>query len=235
MMLLELRSLRKEYVRENAVFAAIDGVNASIGKSELVCVTGRSGSGKSTLLNMIAGLLKPTSGSVLFESRELTALEDAELSLLRNTHIGYIPQGYSVLANFSVLDNVKLPFYLHARDGNPTNRAFDLLERVGIPHLANAYPAQLSGGELRRVAIARGLINAPRLLLADEPTGDLDPQTTEDVMKLFTQVARDGVAIVLVTHDRQIPSCANRHFSMEVGKLTEIGKEAISNRLMDAG
>jgi putative ABC transport system ATP-binding protein len=221
MMILELRNLKKEYPRQNTTFAAVDDVNASVGEGEFVCVTGRSGSGKSTLLNMIAGLLNPTSGSIAFDGRELTKLNDDDLSFLRNTQIGYIPQGHSVLANFSVLDNIKFPFYLHKRAGNPTDRARRLMERVGISHLERAYPAELSGGELRRVSIARGLVNEPRLLIADEPTGDLDSQTTEDVMKLFTQVSKEGVAVLVATHDANVVRYNNRHFSMESGKLAE--------------
>jgi putative ABC transport system ATP-binding protein len=222
MMLLELRHLKKEYLRENTSFAAVDDVNVSIGEGERIYITGRSGSGKSTLLNMIAGLLEPTSGEIVFEGRELSNLGDEDLSFLRNSRIGYIPQGRSVLANFSVLDNVKLPFYLYKRHENPTERALRLLEQVGILHLAKTYPAELSGGELRRVAIARSLVTEPRLLIADEPTGDLDPETTEEVIKLFAQVSRDnGVAVLLVTHDESVAR-GGRHFSMDSGRLSEV-------------
>jgi putative ABC transport system ATP-binding protein len=226
MMLLELRNLKKEYLRENASFAAVNDVNLSIGEGERICITGRSGSGKSTLLNMVAGLLKPTSGEILFEGRDLSSLEDEALSFLRNSRIGYIPQGRSILSNFSVLENVKLPFYLYKRPENPTEKVRRLLEQVGILHLAEIYPSELSGGELRRVAIARSLVNTPRLLIADEPTGDLDPDTTAEVMKLFSQVSQDnGVAVLLVTHDPSIVHRGGRHFSMNSGKLTEIEHE----------
>ncbi|MDR1978503.1 MAG: ABC transporter ATP-binding protein [Synergistaceae bacterium] len=221
MMLLELRRLKKEYLRENRAFVAVDDASASLDEGQVAFVTGRSGSGKSTLLNMIAGLLKPTSGSVVFDGLDLSEMEDGELSFVRNARIGYIPQGQSVLANFSVLDNIRLPFYLHGRKGNPTDRARHLMGQVGILHLEKSYPAQLSGGELRRVAIARSLVNAPRLLIADEPTGDLDPQTTEDVMNLFAQVSREGVAVIVVTHDADAARRNGRHFSMDAGKLTE--------------
>ncbi|MDR2179649.1 MAG: ABC transporter ATP-binding protein [Synergistaceae bacterium] len=222
-MLLELRNLKKEYLRGNASFAAVNDVNLSIDEGERVYITGRSGSGKSTLLNMVAGLLKPTSGEILFEGRDLASLKDEELSFLRNSRIGYIPQGRSILSNFSVLENVKLPFYLYKRREDPAERVRRLLEQVGILHLAKIYPSELSGGELRRVAIARSLVNTPRLLIADEPTGDLDPDTTEEVTKLFSQVSRDnGVAVLLVTHDHSIVHRGGRHFSMDYGKLTEI-------------
>jgi putative ABC transport system ATP-binding protein len=220
-MLLELRRLRKEYTRDNAAFTAVGDASFSMGKGELVCVTGRSGSGKSTLLNMIAGLLKPSSGSIAFEGRELSKLKDADMSFLRNTGIGYIPQGHNILANFSVLDNIMLPFYLHKRDGDPAERARHLLGQMGISHLENSYPAWISGGELRRVEIARSLINKPLLLIADEPTGNLDPETTEDVMRLFARIVGEGISVLIVTHDVDVVRHNSRRFYMESGTLTE--------------
>jgi putative ABC transport system ATP-binding protein len=220
-MLLELIHLKKEYSRDREIFSAVDDASLVIGEGELVCVTGKSGSGKTTFLSMIAGLIEPTSGSVVFNGVNLTELKDGELSLLRNTKIGYIPQGQSTLGNFSVMDNILLPFYLHKRSGNPLERASYLMEQTGIAHLSKSYPAQLSGGELRRVTIVRSLINEPQLLLADEPTGDLDPETLEDVMKLFVKISHDGVSIILVSHDANVVSYKDRHFSMESGHLTE--------------
>jgi putative ABC transport system ATP-binding protein len=149
----------------------------------------------------------------------LTALGDAELSRLRNTKIGYIPQGHSVLANLTILENVCLPFYLCPRGGEPSARAAELLAEVGIAHLAHSYPAELSGGELRRVSIARGLINAPRLLIADEPTGDLDRRNAEGVMELFSAVAKTGTAVLVVTHEADSLRYCDRHLEMDGGKL----------------
>ena len=223
-MLLEITKLKKEYQRNGAAFAAVNSVSISVDAADFVCITGRSGSGKSTLLNMIVGLLEPSCGSIAFDGQELSHMDDAALSLMRNTKIGYIPQGHSVLANLSVLDNIRLPFYMYKRDGDPSARAHDLLKQMGISHLDKTYPAQLSGGELRRVAIARSLINSPQLLVADEPTGDLDPQTTEDVMNLLSQVAKDGTAVLLVTHEVGIIHYCNRLFSMESGNLMEVNR-----------
>ncbi|MDR3335540.1 MAG: ABC transporter ATP-binding protein [Treponema sp.] len=199
-MLLDVRELTKVYQREGVDFQAVDHANMAGAAGDFIYITGRSGCGKSTFLNMIVGLLKPSSGSIVFNGQELHKLDDRELSFLRNTQIGYIPQGQSVLANFSVLDNVLLPFYLYQRKGDPQDRARTLLEQVGIFHLANAYPAQLSGGELRRVAIARSLINDPCLLVADEPTGDLDPETADVVIRLFEQIAENGTLVLMSTH-----------------------------------
>ncbi|MDR0589541.1 MAG: ABC transporter ATP-binding protein, partial [Spirochaetaceae bacterium] len=187
--LLELRDLGKEYRRGGRAFNAVNRVNLSLGPGDFISVIGRSGSGKTTLLNMGAGLLKPTQGSVFFEGKDIYALEDKEISFLRNKKIGYVPQGQSLLSNFTVFDNVCMPWFLFKREGDVEGRAFTLLEKVGISRLASSYPKELSGGEMRRTAIARALINEPRLLIADEPTGDLDAQTTAEILRLFSQIA----------------------------------------------
>ena len=220
-MLLEVRGLTKEYKRGENSFSAVDNAELFIEDNDFICITGRSGSGKSTFLNMLAGLLNPTYGSISLMGMEYSKLKDKELSYLRNNSIGYIPQGKSVLSNFSVLDNIRLPFYLSKRQGDPTKKALSLLEEVGIPHLAKSFPSQLSGGELRRVSIARALINSPRIIIADEPTGDLDAQTTKEVMQLFFRISNDDAAVLLVTHDSDITAYANRLFDMSSGKLTE--------------
>jgi putative ABC transport system ATP-binding protein len=222
MTLLDVLGLRKEYSRGGRTFEAVRSASMSAGEGDFVCITGQSGSGKSTLLNMIAGLLEPTSGSIIFDGSDLTGMDDDELSLYRNAQIGYIPQGYSILPNLSVIDNVLLPFYLYRKTGDPADRAMALLERVGIAHLAEAYPAHLSGGELRRTAIARSLINSPRMLVADEPTVDLDPRNAEEVMRIFSDISRDSAAVILVTHEESAARWADRRFSMESGTLREI-------------
>ncbi|MDR1908854.1 MAG: ABC transporter ATP-binding protein [Spirochaetaceae bacterium] len=224
-MLLEFTSLRREYQREGqaegSVFAAVDRAGAALEAGDFACVSGLSGSGKSTLLNMLAGLLPPSSGEIIFEGRRFSGMNDRELSLLRNTRIGYIPQGHSILWNFTVLDNIRLPFFLQKRPGDPTGRALRLLEQMGAGRLSNTYPGSLSGGELRRVSIARGLINEPALLIADEPTGDLDPGNAAGIMELFAGAARDGMTVLLVTHDPALARYGNRRFLMERGVLTE--------------
>jgi putative ABC transport system ATP-binding protein len=218
--LLEIKDLTKEYKRSNTTFSAVDHVNLSVSSDDFVSITGRSGSGKSTLLNLIAGLLKPTSGSINVDGQDILFLDNKGISLYRNAKIGYVPQGQSVLANLTVLDNIQLPFYLFERDGSVLARAQSLLEKVGIPHLAKSYPKQLSGGELRRVSIARALINKPVILIADEPTSDLDKQTTAEIMKLFTQISKQGTAVLLVTHELDTISYGNSVYVMEAGNLT---------------
>lgn len=220
-MTLEVKGLTKHYERAGTEFAAVSAVDLALEKGEFVCITGHSGSGKSTLLSIIAGLLRPDEGTVLLNGEDLTAYDDKALSQARNTKIGYIPQGHSILASLSVLDNVRLPFYLYRREGDSTQRAQTLLEQMGIAHLAQQQPSQLSGGELRRVSIARGLINNPELLLADEPTGDLDPESSETVMALFSEVAKQGTSVLVVTHEQENLRYATRHLTMLSGALSQ--------------
>jgi putative ABC transport system ATP-binding protein len=215
--LFELKELTKAYTRGGQSFNAVNGVSLSVEPGDFVSITGRSGSGKSTLLNMGAGLLTPTGGSVFFEGQDIYGLGDREVSLLRNEKIGYVPQGQSLLSNFTVFDNVCIPWFLFKREGDIEGKAFLLLERVGISHLASSYPKELSGGEMRRAAIARSLSNDPRLLIADEPTGDLDRETTAEIMGLFKGIAREGTAVLMVTHDT--PSYGNRAYVMDGGNL----------------
>jgi putative ABC transport system ATP-binding protein len=218
-MILDARGLSKEYKRGGVPFPAVDNVSLSIDGGEFVCIVGRSGSGKSTLLNMLAGLLTPDSGDIVFDGRPYGDMDDDAISLLRNTRLGYIMQGYSVLPNFTVLQNVIIPHLLFKRGGNPTPRALELLDTVGIRGLSAQYPAQLSGGELRRVSIARALLSSPELLLADEPTGDLDEETAAEITRLFASVAAEGTAVLMVTHDSDAAACADRRFVMRSGIL----------------
>lgn len=189
--------------------------------ADFVSIIGRSGSGKSTLLNIIAGLLSPTSGSIEIQGQDISALSDQKASFYRNSKVGYVPQGHSALANLNVLDNVRLPHYLFKREGSVVEKALSLLEQMGIAHLAKSYPRQLSGGELRRVCIARALINTPIILIADEPTSDLDRETAEGIMKLFKEIAQSGTAVLMVTHELSTVDYGNRVLRMESGTLTE--------------
>jgi putative ABC transport system ATP-binding protein len=217
--LLELRELSKEYKRGGRSFNAVNRVNLSVEPGDFISIIGRSGSGKTTLLNMGAGLLHPTQGSVFFEGKDIHRLNDKDLSFLRNEKIGYVPQGQSLLSNFTVFDNVCIPWFLFKREGDAESRAFILLEKVGISRLAASYPRELSGGEMRRAAIARALINDPRLLIADEPTGDLDAQTTAEIMELFSAIAGAGTAVLIVTHELDTLNYGNKTYSMDEGKL----------------
>jgi putative ABC transport system ATP-binding protein len=226
-MILEAGALTKEYVRGGRSFPAVDRVSLQVEKGEFACIVGRSGSGKSTLLDMLAGMTPPTSGEVTFMGRAYSAMTDRELSRQRGSNIGYIMQGHCVLPNFTVLQNVLIPHYFngsHSRGSSlhPEGRARLLIERAGISHLASQYPAGLSGGELRRVSIARALFAAPCLLIADEPTGDLDAETTAEIMKLFSSIKEEGTSILMVTHELDLLQGADRRYVMESGRLSEM-------------
>jgi putative ABC transport system ATP-binding protein len=217
-MLLQATGLTKSYERRGERFFAADNVELRVESGDFVCITGQSGSGKSTLLNMLAGLLRADAGKIVFDGEDICSLGDARLAGLRGSKLGYIPQGNSLLQNFSVLDNVCLPWHL-TRAGDIKKAARDLLFRVGISHLESEFPRNLSGGEARRAAIARSLITSPKLLIADEPTGDLDPATADEIMRLFSDVNARGAAVIIVTHERQIPQRANRRLIMSAGRL----------------
>ncbi len=217
---LEIRNLRKDYIRGETTFSAVKDVNLEVNGGDFISVIGHSGSGKSTLLNLIAGLLLPTSGEILLDGESVIISSDDKASGLRNTVIGHIPQGQSLLSNLTVFDNVRLPFYLSEREGDPSDQVHELLTGLGIGSLAGSYPNSLSGGEARRVAIARALINKPAILLADEPTSDLDAENTDEIMLLFKRIAKEGTAVIMVTHDQRTLNAVDRSYTMEDGILS---------------
>ena len=185
----------------------------------LTGTTGRSGSGKSTLLSMLAGMLAPTSGTVLLDGANLYSLDERSRSRLRNAKIGLVPQGHTALRALSVLDNVLLPSVLYSRRRPPRQRAEDLLEAVGIAELARVGPHELSGGELRRMAVARALLMEPVVVLADEPTAGLDEESTAAVLELLRQTAQEGAAVLVVTHEEGAARFADRVLTMDAGEL----------------
>lgn len=219
--MLDIQGLSRTYQRGGKTLTAVDHVDLSVSRGDFVSIVGRSGSGKSTLLNMIAGLLTPTSGRIVLEGTDIYALKDKQISELRNTRLGYIPQGAGALSTLTVFDNVRLPFYLSKRQGDASGRASFLLDAVGISALAGLPPSRLSGGELRRVLIARALMNEPDVLIADEPTSDLDIETTKEIMELFARIHKNGTTILMVTHELDTLEYGNRIMTMASGKLTE--------------
>lgn len=219
--IIEVRNLCKEYSRGNRKFNALNNINLEIKAGDFVNIIGRSGSGKSTLLNIMAGMLSPTSGKIYFHGEDILCKNDSELSRMRNDNIGFIPQGASALPALNVIENVLLPNYIYPHDLNGEERARILLERFEIADLAESYPAELSGGELRRALIARALINSPEIIIADEPVSDLDVNSADEVMKIFAGLNSEGVTILIVSHDLESLKYGKKTYTMNSGELTE--------------
>ena len=220
-MLLQAKNVSRSFKRGDSTFFAVKDADFYIEDSDCVFIVGRSGSGKTTFLNLISGLLEPTSGTVLFQDRDITAMNDTEKSFYRNESIGFVPQSLGALPNLSVLDNVRVPFFLFDRDGDTKGRALSLLEMMGIAHLKDELPSNLSGGEAKRMLIARALMNAPKLLIADEPTANLDAETATEVMKVIQDINRLGTAVLIVTHDTNILDSGRTTYRMDSGTLTK--------------
>ncbi|EMB43300.1 MULTISPECIES: ABC transporter ATP-binding protein [Treponema] len=220
-MLLKTKSLSKSFTRGRNSFFAVKDVDFSISASDFVFIVGRSGSGKTTFLNLISGILDPTQGQVFFEDQDISSMNDTDKSFYRNESIGFVPQSLAYLPNLSVFDNVRVPFFLFNRDGDSEGRALSLLELMDIAHLKNEMPHNLSGGELKRMLIARALMNSPKLLIADEPTANLDKETSETVMNLIKSVNKLGTAVLIVTHDFEILNENSTIYRMNDGELTK--------------
>jgi len=226
-MIIECRDLLKIYPVDGRDFRAVDGVSFAVAAGDFVTILGHSGSGKTTLLSLIGGLARPNQGQVMVAGCDYWAQSDAELAVMRNSTIGFIFQFGSLIPTLTVLENIILPLSFAAdrsRDRESAKLALELLDQVGLADKGNAFPAQLSGGQQRRVAIARAFINRPRIILADEPTGDLDEVTELEILKLFRHYHEQmGTTFLVVTHNRQLAESQNnpRTFSMKDGRLSE--------------
>ena len=227
MKLLELTGITKSYESPDrgAPVPILKGINLSVSEGESIAVLGPSGSGKSTLLNIMGGLDHPSSGSVRLEGKKLTELSEKELAFIRNRKIGYVFQLHHLLPQLNVLENTMLPaipFRVQKKSGQQMDRACDLLRRAGLGERLRYRPGQLSGGERQRVALVRALINSPKLLLADEPTGSLDSAASRRLTGLLIELNREeGVTLVVVTHSRLLAERMNRRFRLHEGVLTE--------------
>lgn len=219
MSLIRVDDLTKTFERSGTKFDAIKNLDLTINDGEFVHVVGRSGSGKSTLLNLISGILKPTSGNVYVEDRLLNEMDDNQKSEIRNSVIGFVPQMLGTLPNLTVIDNVRLPYFFKQRDGDGLDRAAMLLDMLGILHLKDDFCNRLSGGELKRVMIARALMNEAKILIADEPTADLDTETTSELMDLLVKLNSKGIAMLIVTHEMDVLKYGNIVYEMKDGIL----------------
>ena len=221
-MRLTAQSIKKDFPRKSKssnYFTAVQTLDFEMESGKVVEITGRSGSGKSTLLNMLAGMLTPTSGKVLLDDIDLYALDEKALARLRNEKIGLIPQGHTALLSLTVLENVLLPSILYSRETPPEERARKLLTDVGLGALMDARPNELSGGELRRMAIARAMLMQPDILLADEPTAGLDSENIIGALSLLRSAADNGASVLLVTHESEAAEFADEVYVMDNGKL----------------
>ncbi len=224
-MILRADNISKSYFRRTGgsnYFAAVSSVSLEIRPGTVTVMTGRSGSGKTTLLHMLSGILKPSEGKVWLDDRDLYGMKDAELSRLRNGRIAVVPQARSAVDTLTVMENILLPETLYGRTV-PGEEAEGWMDAFGIGHLAESMPGELSGGELRRVAITRALVQNPEFLFADEPTGDLDDANTETVLSALADFAhRENKAVLIVTHENDALGYADRHLRMEQGRITEM-------------
>ena len=222
MALIEARSLVKTYRMGDQVVQALNDVSLDIAEGEFVAIMGASGSGKSTLMNILGCLDRPTSGTLRLAGEEVEALDGDALASIRNRRIGFVFQQFNLLPRTSALDNVELPMvYAGIRPAERRTRALAALQRVGLGERAMHTPAELSGGQQQRVAIARALVNQPSLILADEPTGALDTQTSEDIMRLLAELNAQGMTVVMVTHEADIALWAGRRMVFRDGRIVE--------------
>jgi len=219
--MIELTQVSKVYQTRAERAVAVAPLTERIAPGEFAMVTGRSGAGKSTLLSLIGGLIQPDEGRVAVMGQDLWALPDAARSRFRARHIGFIFQFASLIPTLTVLENLLLPAaFLPPGEGGDRGRALDLLERVGLAGEAGRLPWQLSGGQQKRAAVARALLNRPELLLADEPTADLDEETEREVVALFQEANRAGTTVVMVTHSTELLPLAGRHLILNGGRVS---------------
>jgi putative ABC transport system ATP-binding protein len=218
--IVQIQDVHKSFVMGKEAVPALRGINLDVRRSEFLCLMGPSGSGKTTMLNILGGLDTPSRGHVIVDGQNVVSLNEEKLAALRLRKMGFVFQNFNLLTSFSALENVEVPMILIGKRN--TRRAQDLLRLVGLGDRMNHYPSELSGGQQQRVAIARALANDPTLIIGDEMTGDLDTQTSYEIMSLLVQLNKDrGTTIVFVTHDPRMSNFASRVIHMHDGKLAE--------------
>jgi putative ABC transport system ATP-binding protein/lipoprotein-releasing system ATP-binding protein len=219
---IEIKNLTKNYSIDGQIFKAVDKVSLSVKKGEMVSIIGHSGSGKTTLLSLIGGLTKPDDGEVLIDNINIWSLHDNAMSAFRNKKISFIYQFASLIPTLTALENIMLPTAFGEYTNDVQTYAEELISLVGLREKSSAYPSHLSGGQQRRVAIARAFINRPGIILADEPTGDLDEETEDEIIRLFRDMnEKKKITFLIVTHNKEIASETRRQLSMSNGVLSE--------------
>lgn len=216
--IISLENISKLYQRGAEEVRALDGISLDIHQGDYTAICGPSGSGKTTLLNVAGCMDHPTSGTVMLDGKRLKAQNDKELTKFRQGTIGFVFQQFFLIPTLNVMENVNLPLLFSRKKIHP-QKTKDILERVGLGHRLTHLPGQLSGGEMQRVAVARSLINNPKVILADEPTGNLDSKNSEAVIELFEQVNSEGIAVVMVTHNPDIAARCRKQVHIEDGKI----------------
>ena len=225
-MIIKTENLTKDYETGTQVVSALKGINLSVEKGEFLSIMGPSGSGKTTLMNIIGCLDSPSNGSYYLNNKSVSKLDDDELAKIRNEEIGFVFQSFHLLARNTAFDNVMLPLkYAGVSKEEATKRSNDVLDLVGLSSRSKHTPAELSGGQQQRVAIARALVNEPSILFADEPTGNLDSKTGQDVMKIFKDLNKNGQTIILITHEDSIAKQSNRIITIMDGLIKSDLKE----------
>ncbi|CAM8404338.1 ABC transporter ATP-binding protein [Candidatus Methylopumilus planktonicus] len=219
---IEIQGLYKDYNTAAGVFPVLKDVNLTIDDGDYVAIMGPSGSGKSTFMNILGCLDRPTKGEYILDGHSVKSLSSNELAKLRNKTIGFVFQGFNLLARSTLVENVSLPL-VYAEDQKELRNkiAKNILERMGLGNYFNSKPSQISGGQQQRVAIARALVNQPRIILADEPTGNLDSKTSDEIMKIFDELNQIGNTIIIVTHENDIAEHASRQIRFLDGKIVE--------------
>ena len=219
--MIQVEHVTKQFTRNDRDLDAVHDESLEVKKGEFAAITGHSGSGKTTLFNMMAGLTAPLSGKIYIGGSEITGMKENEKAVFRSQNMGYVLQGQSLLNNFTILDNICMPAYLSSQVQEFKERALELLRQIGLEEFAGEYPANLSGGEIRRVAIVRAMLNQPKVILADEPTSNLDPENSHKVMQMLKDISRSGTTVVLSTHELEYLSYVDRVFKMNRGKMEE--------------
>jgi len=227
MIQIELNNISETFTSESVQVKALLNINLNINKGDFIAIIGSSGSGKSTLMNIIGALVRPTSGVYKLDGQKVSGMNDKKLANLRKNRIGFVFQNFNLIPRISILSNVELPMvYKRVSKVERRERTLTLLKKVGLEGRSSFRPNQISGGEIQRAAIARALANNPDIILADEPTGNLDSKRGEEIMKIFQDLNKEGITVILVTHDIEKARYANRIIKMKDGSI--VGDENVS-------